>query len=165
MINVICINGASTSSPRLPPPLPLCVWQMNSFCCPLDWVSYTAGQMYLSKLQNVFGKIANVFAWNVKCIPVPWQMNRFPPPCHTQEQQNTISVFALSHHHFWGCLFLRWLLNCRMLPQTNTFWRFAVIREFHLPQRCKKRLAWLARLCYFFPPTVLIFGLYTRKTC
>ena len=32
-------------------------------------------------------------------------------------------------------------------------------------QRCKNRLAWLARLCYFFPPTVLIFGLYTRKTC
>ena len=33
------------------------------------------------------------------------------------------------------------------------------------PQRCKKRQALQARLCYFFSPAVLIFVLCTRQIC
>ena len=59
--------------------------------------------------------------------------------------------------------------QCKNCIVTTPPDQLEVENEFHFlmhcNQRCKKRLALLARLCYFFPPTVLVFGLYTRKTC
>ena len=45
-----------------------------------------------------------------------------------------------------------------MAPMSNPFTRAT-------RQRCKKRQAWQACLCYFFSQTVLIFGLLTRSAC
>ena len=48
------------------------------------------------------------------------------------------------------------------LSNTSSSWSWSWSWSW---QRCKKRQAWQACLCYFFTQTVLILGLLTRSSC